>query len=562
MKANEKKFNFKNVMITMICIFLVCAGGVFFADIGDYEEISQGIFNDPEAGNVIIVTEDKTKVSDYYYRTKGFTITDKETGKSIRISLENTQDCSYSERDLSNGRHQSQWDIGYNTIMNKIAEQYPDWAQRIANNTAGEIQFDAIIQVQKNGISSGEIAPDGSTLVGTLYDKDNWEQLIIDFPELAFLEDDIAMHYEKLLTILDGEWVLGPDGKWTFKPRIPSPSPSAVTPSPSPSYDPDAGRNPEYVTWIGKEDPDIATYNYDPTGKFVIGANYSNGSQTGGIPSSEDITNGYEADEWYGTADINRRISADHSWTFTGTVSITVHTGQYYQVPNDDEDPSKGYHQEEYTYTTSRKGTGNVDRSVRYWYLGTGGTVGSGGVWIYNLLTTITTNTVFPGGQHVYQNYDPFSITCTHDGIDLTAVTTCDYEPDDNYHVDWDRAVKYGAAETFVISGATASCQIGGESAAANAAIASAADSHIEPNGNIWVRNDELTIEGHTYMSSAYYQFKDFHETFGEENTAYPVADGDYGLITDEQTAAIPPETAMIRLDIIMQQIYNRFGSV
>lgn len=556
MKDNEKKFNFKNVILTMICIFFVCAGGIFFADIGDYEEVSQGIFNDPEAGNVIIVTEDKTKVSDYFYRTKGFTITDTETGESIRFSLGNETECSSSSRDLGNGRHQSQWDISYGTIMNKISEKYPDWAQRISNNTAGEIQFDAIIQVNKTGLLSGTIAPDGSTLDGTLYDKDNWEQLIIDFPELAFLETDIAMHYEKLLTILDGEWILGPDGKWTFKPRIPSPTP--ITPSPTPSYDPDEGRNPEYVTWIGKEFPDIATYNYDPTGKFVIGAKYNNGSQTGGIPSSEDITNGYEANEWYGTADINRRISADHSWTFTGDVSITVHTGQYYQVPNDDEDPSKGYHQEEYTYTTSRKGTGNVDRSVRYWYLGTGGISGRGGVWIYDLLTSITTNTVFPGGRHVYQNYDPFSLICTHDGIDLTSVEECDYIPDDDYHVDWNRAVKYGAAETYVISGATASCKIGGEKAAADEAIASAAESHIEPNENIWVRNDELTIEGHTYMSSAYYQFKDFHENFGEENTAYDIPEDAYGKITEEQTAAIPPETANGDYETLITCIYQR----
>lgn len=45
-------------------------------------------------------------------------------------------------------------------------------------------------------------------------------------------------------------------------------------------------------------------------------------------------------------------------------------------------------------------------------------------------------------------------------------------------------------------------------------------------------------------MSSAYYQFKDFHETFGEENTASDIPESDYGLVADEETAAIPPETA------------------
>ena len=211
-------------------VFATVASGIFLADIDDYEEISQGIYNEPVQGSVKIITEDKTKVSNYYYRTQGFTITDTETGQTIRISLGNADDCTYKQTELKGtGRHQSEWTIGYDTIMNKIASQYPDWAQRIVNNTAGKIQFDAIINVFKNGTQAGMMAGDGSTLAGTLYDKDNWEQLVKDYPELAHLNKDIKNHYDKLLEILQGEWVLGPDGKYTFKIKKPNPSAREVS---------------------------------------------------------------------------------------------------------------------------------------------------------------------------------------------------------------------------------------------------------------------------------------------------------------------------------------------
>lgn len=57
-------------------------------------------------------------------------------------------------------------------------------------------------------------------------------------------------------------------------------------------------RDSEFVTRIGKDAPEFWTYNYDPTGRFQIGD---------GIPTSEDITNGYTADRWYGNANIYQR---------------------------------------------------------------------------------------------------------------------------------------------------------------------------------------------------------------------------------------------------------------
>ncbi len=547
-------------------VFAIAAGGIFLADIDDYEEVSQGIYNDPVVGEVHIITQDKTKVSDYYYRTKGFTITDSETGQSVRFSLENKNEVTEQPRqDLGNGRHQSQWDISYEGIMNKIASQYPDWAQRIANNSAADIQFDAIINVTKNGERSGFINKDGSTLLGTLYDKDNWQQLVEDYPELAHLNKDIASHYEKLLEVLKGDWVQNADGTWSFKLNMkPSASPSgSVDPNPSPT--PPWDENPEFVKWIGKDDPYYATYNYDPTGKFVIGAKFRSGDKTGGIPTDEDITNGYEANKWYGTFDICRRENVSNSWTFKGDVSLTVHTGQYRDVPYDPDDESKGTYKEEITYSSSipRSDTnGIVTRTVRYWYIGEDVIRGRGEPRVYGLKNTTTENTVFPGGKHEYTNTEALSIICTANGMDLTAINSYEFKPDDSYHIDWDRAKVYGAAEDFIINGASAdvnaSDDYGTRCAKASAAVASLAESHIEPNENIWVRNDEITIEGHTYMSSQYYQFKDFHANFGEANTATDIAESDYGMITDEQTGKIPANIANGDYDTTITTIYRR----
>lgn len=557
----------KRVFEAMACLLLlgIVMCRLFIADIDDYEEVSQGIFNDPVMGEVHFVTEDKTRVSDYYYRTQGFTITDSETGQSVRFSLWNKEEISQNPPvDLGNGRHQSQWNISYEAIMNKISSQYPDWAQRIANNTAADIRFDAIINVNKNGDWAGKMFEDGSTLDGVLYDKDNFDQLTKDYPELAFLQKDINGHYDKLLEILKGEWVLGPDGKWMFKSMMmeqekPEPEPDPDEPSPS---DPGSGGgNPEYVTTIGEVGSSItpyyATYNFDPTGRFVIGAKYNSGGKTGGIPTDEDLTNGYEANKWRGGAYIHRRTAATHSWNFKGDVDLTVHTGEYnmekvYYDPNDE---SKGYYEvkgSEITYSArvpKERTNGVVSRTVRYWYLGNGLTGMGMGPEIYALTGATTYNEVFPGGQHDYINTEALSVICTINGVDMTAVSSYHFIPDDAYHVDWDRAKVYGAAETFIIDGAHADISVesylsGGGPGVASAAVAALAQSHIEPNENIWVRNDELTVEGHNYMSSSYYQFKDFHQNFGEEHTASDISESDYGMITDEETGRIPANIA------------------
>lgn len=560
MKFNHK-FKKMGIIAGMAVAVLTC--GLFIADIDDYEEISAGIQNDPTAGNVIFTTEDKTKTSNYYYRTKGFTITDSETGQSIRISLDNTDDCTYKQTEKmdGSGRHKAQWTIGYGTIMQKIQQQYPDWAARIANNTAAAIRFDGIITVFKNGSQSGIIAGDGSTLAGTLYDKDNWEQLVKDYPELAHLNKDIMNHYDKLLDVMNGTWIdADGDGIYdTFIPKTdgsPKPSPSG---SPEPTPTPPWSENEEYVKTIG----DIyktyyATYNYDPTGKFVIGANYRYGSNgTGGIPSDEDITNGYEAWKWYGGADVCRRTNAEHSWTFKGDVEMTVHLGTYHKVYYDEEDHSKGYYEEEdtYSYTISKEHTnGVVTRNTRYWYLGSDVVRGIGGSWFYGLNQAITENEVFPDGSYQYYYTKPVDLNVTCNGVDLSAVSSYSMTPDDDWHVNWEGAVK-DPGEDFIVEGATASCSVGdGNStrwAIASGAVASIAESHIKPNGEIEVRNDECTIEGHTYMSSDWYQFRDFHANFGETNTATEIADGDHAVvgtvgedIGEEKTGRIPPETA------------------
>ena len=88
--ANLKEKLLKNLKWILPIIALIAFCGAFIADLSDYEEISEGIYNDPESGQIIFITEDKNRTSDIFHRTKGFTITDTVTGEAFRTDRINT----------------------------------------------------------------------------------------------------------------------------------------------------------------------------------------------------------------------------------------------------------------------------------------------------------------------------------------------------------------------------------------------------------------------------------------------------------------------------------------
>lgn len=506
-------------MVLAALILALGAGGVVLAQ--TWEAITEGLYQDPVTGDFVYTTIDKERTSNIYYRTQGFTIADAykdENGKIVETSRElefnfalSDPNASSTSIELGNGIIATTWIILQNVVMEKIAAVSADWYNKIAN-PSGEVylKMDAILAVYDAGKYgdgllegwSGALREDG-TWDASLFDI--WDKYTYDELKTLYGWDPSFFdnHFDKALLIAMG--LIEDDNNPAEGDHDP--------------VDPDrypAGGD-EMVDIIGKRKPDYFTYNYDPTGRFYIG------EAGGGIPTSEDVTNGYHADEWYGWTGISRRNGASHTWNFSGNISWSesVYVGQYF-----DEDTQSWENRyvsvsrtEPYSYV--------VERTVRYWYLDTAA--------FYDLNDVVDENEVFPGGKHSFSSYIETRIRCMVNGQDLTSVTQVSYAPDDDYHVDWPQLT----ADQMKIN-----VDGGSSKSAAIAAFVNTAEGRVKPEEEIYVRNDELTINGNTYMSGAQYLYRDFHTNKGEPNTYNEIGDDDYGLEQSEERGTIPKETA------------------
>ena len=506
-------------MVLAALILALGAGGVVLAQ--TWEAITEGLYQDPVTGDFVYTTIDKERTSNIYYRTQGFTIADAykdENGKIVETSRElefnfalSDPNASSTSIELGNGIIATTWIIPQNVVMEKIAAVSADWYNKIAN-PSGEVylKMDAILAVYDAGKYgdgllegwSGALREDG-TWDASLFDI--WDKYTYDELKTLYGWDPSFFdnHFDKALLIAMG--LIEDDNNPAEGDHDP--------------VDPDrypAGGD-EMVDIIGKRKPDYFTYNYDPTGRFYIG------EAGGGIPTSEDVTNGYHADEWYGWTGISRRNGASHTWNFSGNISWSesVYVGQYF-----DEDTQSWENRyvsvsrtEPYSYV--------VERTVRYWYLDTAA--------FYDLNDVVDENEVFPGGKHSFSSYIETRIRCMVNGQDLTSVTQVSYAPDDDYHVDWPQLT----ADQMKIN-----VDGGSSKSAAIAAFVNTAEGRVKPEEEIYVRNDELTINGNTYMSGAQYLYRDFHTNKGEPNTYNEIGDDDYGLEQSEERGTIPKETA------------------
>lgn len=507
---------------TLLLIFILSlsVNMVALAGTPHWEQIDEGLHQDPVTGDFIYITYDKEKTSDIYYRTQGFTIADayKDANGNIvetnvgefTFALSNPKIDGVSTPPDANGIIKTTWTIPQSVVMEQIAATSSEWYNKIMN-PSGEVylKMDAILAVQDKhkyeDVGTGEawsgfLLPDG-TYVGEVWDKHTYEKLKDLYGWDPSYFDN---HFDKALLIALG---LIEDDNNPFSGDAPIATDVDKYPTPG----------GEMVDIIGKRTPNFRTYNYDPTGRFNIGQ--MNG---GGIPTSEDVTNGYNADEWYGWSGISRRSGATHSWTFSGNISWddTIKVGSHY-------DATLGQMVDDYVDVTRTKPYSyTVKRTVRYWYLDT--------CAFYDLDNVLDENEVFPGGQHSFTSYIETQITCTVNGVDLTSATSISYVPNDDYHVDWPK-----------ISSDQMKINVHGSSEGSAAATFNGiAEGRVIPEGDIYVRNDELTINGKTYMSGGQYQYKDFHANKGEPNTYSGIGGDDYGLEKAEERGTIPSNTA------------------
>ncbi len=487
------------------------------------------------------------------YKTVGFNFADATydpaTGKltetglgEINLALDGTYFTIESSR-REDGLIQSTWRLDWGKFMEKISVEYPAWAAKLQDQMAAQcLDINPIITVFPNGQQNGEARPTGQlledgTYVGQLFDKNNIEALINFLPWSAYTKQCFREKFHKA--------IIKNRGQMTKAELLALVKSLMEDNGQTPAGDAQTG-----IYQIGKDKgratkgvfPEGATkyttYNYSSNGQFNLGD---------AIPTSEDVTNGYHADKWSGNAQVGFMKGATNPYVFDGT--ITYKYSQPY-IANYTTGEI-GYHdiikQRSYSYAT--------ERVVDYWYID----------WaqFWDLQNVKDSNTVFPGGAHYFTSThipgSTYSYKATQNGREMGPTPE---SPDDDYHVEWDTAWtprwRNDSRRTWVAAGGADMTE--GE---AIAAFEAEAEGRLLSADEIYVKNDDLMIDGHIYMKGDRHQYKDSKNdtTPGKEWSVYDIAEADYDYMneTQEQQGRIPPETKNKKYYTTIEVTYKGF---
>lgn len=438
--------------------------------------VTKGLKADPVTNDITYTTVDKQRTSETYYQTIGFTISDAyvdkignivETGLgSIEVFINTPGFNNVEKQQISGTISTTSWTLSYDTILSLVKVQYPQWYAKLTSNPSGEsvaLKLDAIITFYINGQVTGEKCT-----------KDNLDYYKQKYSWFSKYSDN---HFNKGLVKYYAKMV--EEGKITEE---------------------EAQKMLEGTRIIGKDEPDYWTFNWNPKGQFDLGD---------AIPTSEDVRNGYQADQWFGYAVVNKREGAEHKWGFGGTITYT----ESYEYT--DYDSTGKPYQAFYEYSVTENHSYTVERSVGYWFMT------SAAFW--DLDTVKDENTVYPSGAHNFTSKIDVPMACTINGVDLTTSVNYDSTPNDDYHVNWGGAV---LVDDFTIHTS------GKSRADAEEAFAAIAESRIKESDKIEVRNDQLTINGKTYMTSGWREFQNWRDAHdvGEPYAYSEIGGGDYGI--------------------------------
>lgn len=497
-------------IIGIFAAFALAISGNSFHAAEQWISVTAGVYQDPVTKDIVFTSVDKEKSSNIYYQTIGFTFADAykdESGKIVETDSVNREfrwalddiETNVTVRELGNGIIETTWRIPYGDFLELVKAQSPEWYNRIMN-PVGEVylKVDAVIRVHdavKYGDEynewSGWYRPVTGQFEGELWDKYNYEELKSLY---GWDGGYFKNHFNQALMIafgLEGTVITPPDLAELGE------TPKSMA---------------DFTKLIGKTVPDFTTYNYSASGQFDL---------SDGIPTSEDVTNGYNSDEWYGYAYVCRRKPVEKKWKFFGQIKWQEGTGNFYKDKNGNLQEIMVTIRKDYNYT--------VERSVRYWYVG--------GAAFYTLASIDTENIVFPNHEsYTYIRQDTTTITCSVNGQDMKTVSqemNYTWIPDDDYHIEWPENV-----DTSSIVAA------GTDQNSAEEAFKDIAEKRVTPSEQIKVRNDSLGVNSHEYMNGQEYRYSEFVPGEEKLRSFYSIKDDDYGLEEDERTGTIPFDTA------------------
>lgn len=463
-------------IIALLIIVTSIIGSVMTTYAAGFEDIavSSSIYLD-EDGNFVFVSYDKKKTSSTSYKTIGFTISRCVQVEKVEYVPDEYVTIPLSTRytpveivSETQSHVCNKWTIKADYVMQVIAEQYPDWYTVLNDEDGYYLKFDAVMVIVKNGVAGGRLSADGSPM-GVVYDKHNREAL--KSAENWADVNKIDTHFDKYFFV--GEVINEDTQTGTDAPAE------------------------EYLETIGKNTPYYRTWNINPEGIFDLSK---------GIPTSENIKNGFEADGWFGTIDIGK-----HETSKTFIYKFKIKYDSYY-YPGDtdgdgvDDPPKVTTATEDYTYTVTRKAS--------YYYIQN--------MALYDFKDGYIKNSVYPGDTIVYDSTDreiPFDITVN--GVQNPDVVET-WMPDDKVHVSWPTA---GSVDKEVSAGTLEE----GKTAAAAAAEKAV--------GKATVHNDRIVINNKVYMKdeAAEGDSPHLYEKIGED---------DYATEEYEETVTIPSNVA------------------
>ena len=545
-KSNRHKNMLLAVLLLAVSILAAVSGAASYASAADgstgtessvldnqdtdgtyYQTYHDDIMLNADQSAFIFQSIDTIKTSKVSYKTLGFTVTrcnddcnpdDKKSKKNlynggsdyIIFSLDDGN-VSNSHENFSSTTVLNTWTIPVTTILTKIDEKYgtapggwyDDIKTRGVSNKQVYLKFDAVMCICLDGARQGFIVPNTTTLAAatrkTLYSN------CIDTPAGCY-PDDLAgaknwKDKNAVYTHFDKYIALYPEYEDEDVPDIPSSS--------------------EVVTTIGKSTPVVKTYN---TSKQY--------DLSQGIPSSEVITNGISVDGWYGTVQIAKHTGAfTYTFTYRGSYDETKSgTYPYY------DDLKKKWTSKPYSYKITHTKYGSITKTVPYSYYYVGG------MDLYTFQGATVENGAYNSGKIAYTGRG-VQYQISIDGITNPAsVSNWNWtEAKNKYHV------TEGNVSTSAITG------ISGDSGSDITAKAEAIVKSrvVAPT----VRNDQVTVNGYTYMDGSDTNLN--NSSVIEYKT---VGASDYGNESYTAKTTIPDDTANGLYSTTLQATYKQFG--